>query len=135
MNIKLDENLQCILQVTLSISDGRRSKPLKALIDTGSYYNHVSAGYIDPDLQPIGKASFQTLGGKVEENDKYECFIEMPELKIGGKFEFLRNIYLFHGIDVLLGTHFLYSFNFKYNCPSHGEFSIEPFINNPENQI
>jgi hypothetical protein len=124
----IDNNGQCILHIQLH-RDGKKSSLLRALIDTGSFYNLANPGTAGIELVDTGEESkILFIGGKHVENRIYACEIYIPSLKIGGKFTFCAFPHETYetGFDAILGTSFLNNFMFQYNYPEHSKFSIEP---------
>jgi hypothetical protein len=123
---KIDENGACVIKVCL-VNNGVKTEPLRALIDTGSYYNLAQVFSIPEDFKEVvGKAQMVFLGGAATSGKIYECEAELPELGLGCKFYFTtfpHTEYASH-YDVILGTSFLSRMSFAYNNPGIGDFSL-----------
>jgi len=118
---------QCIVDVILYSPDGRNSSVLKALIDTGTYHSFVSFHKVDESIMKTGeKGSYQPFGGDSKEFDFYKCRMSIPSMFTEAEFTFGKTIPPFENIDIVMGSHFLSNFIFKYNYPKKGEFSLEP---------
>lgn len=136
MVFDIDNNGQCILHIQLH-RDGKKSRLLRAMIDTGSYYNLTNPEKAGIEIVDTGEESkILFIGGKTVESRIFACEIHIPSLKIAGNFtfcDFPHEVYE-TGFDVILGTSFLNSFKFQYNYPDHAKFSIEPLKlgNSPE---
>ncbi len=125
----LNADNQCVLNVSLLADDGRKSRPLKAIIDTGSAYSFVSPSAVDPSLAPSGKTfKFKPIGGLPQSSDVYNCRMVIHSLNTAVDFEFLVNKDLFNDIDIIIGSIVLANFVFKYNYPIEGSFYLAPLI-------
>lgn len=124
---KLDTSLQCVIEIILN-SNGVRSRPLRALIDTGAFFNIISKDSIDDAYESIKGQSvkYKFGGNEIYESELHYCEVEAPFLNPHTNFQFVKSQETIAGFDALLGVMFLSSCVFKYNHPEQGQFTLEP---------
>lgn len=107
------QNTQPVIEIVLINKFGGISKPVKAILDTGSYYSFVSSHWIDETFVKTGKElPYQVIDGNKGTGEEYQCRIAIPLLsdKTSFDFYFLVKNTVYDHFDVIIGSRFLSDF-------------------------
>jgi len=125
---KLSSLHQPIIEVKLVDTKLKVSKPIRAMIDTGSHHSVCASGLLfGAEFENTGlKANQQAFGGKSFVSDilKGRILIEKISQNLLIDFYFTTDELVFTEIDIIIGVDFLSNFTFLYNVPM-GSFTID----------